>query len=91
LLAEVGLCRALLAREMPDGKLMLVDGHLRTETTPNMELPVLILHVNEAEADKILLTLDPLAWMAGKGAAAVEELLKSVTTESEAVNSQAAR
>ena len=40
---------------------MLVDGHLRAETTPDAIVPVLVLDVDEAEADKILLTLDPLA------------------------------
>jgi ParB-like chromosome segregation protein Spo0J len=85
LLQEVGYADALLARELPDGKLMLVDGHLRAETTPNVEVPVLILDVTEAEADKILLTLDPLAGMAEANKAAIEELLKTVTTESEAV------
>jgi hypothetical protein len=43
LLAEVGYADALLARELPDGKLMLVDGHLRAETTPDSEVPVLVL------------------------------------------------
>ena len=32
-LAEVGYADALIARETPEG-LMLVDGHLRAETTP---------------------------------------------------------
>jgi len=35
LLAEVGYAGALLARELPDGKLQLIDGHLRAETTPS--------------------------------------------------------
>jgi len=42
ILAEVGYADALLARELPDGSLMLVDGHLRAETTPEQEVPVLI-------------------------------------------------
>ena len=33
LLGEIGYADALLARETPDG-LMLIDGHLRAETTP---------------------------------------------------------
>jgi ParB-like chromosome segregation protein Spo0J len=85
LLAEVGYADALLARELPDGKLMLIDGHLRRDTTPNQEVPVLILDVTEAEANKILLTLDPLAGMAEANQAAIKELLRTVTTESEAV------
>ena len=43
---------------------MLIDGHLRAETTPDSEVPVLVLDVTAEEADKILLTLDPLAAMA---------------------------
>src|SRR6266481_1132618 len=64
ILAEVGYADALLARETPAGGLMLIDGHLRAETTPDALVPVLILDVDEAEAAKILATLDPLAAMA---------------------------
>ena len=64
MLAEVGYADALLARELADGSLMLIDGHLRAETTPDAVVPVLVLDVDEAEADKILLTHDPLAAMA---------------------------
>ena len=42
-LAEIGYAGALLARELPDGSLELIDGHLRAETTPEMEVPVLIV------------------------------------------------
>lgn len=64
LLAEVGYAGALLARELEDGSLELIDGHLRAETTPDEVVPVLVLDVNAAEAEKILLTHDPLAAMA---------------------------
>ncbi len=64
ILAEVGYADALLARELPDGRLELVDGHLRAETTPDALVPVLVLDVNEAESDKILLTHDPLTALA---------------------------
>jgi ParB-like chromosome segregation protein Spo0J len=64
-LAEVGYADALLARELEDGTLELVDGHLRAETTPEALVPVLVLDVTQEEADKILLTLDPLAGLAG--------------------------
>jgi DNA modification methylase len=84
LLAEIGYADALLVRETPSG-LMLVDGHLRAEMTPDAEVPVLVLDVDEAEADKLLATLDPLAGMAGADADLLGELLASVQTESEAV------
>src|SRR5579864_6744989 len=59
LLDEIGIADALLARELPDGRLQLIDGHLRAETMPDEEVPVLILDLNEAEADKLLLSLRP--------------------------------
>ena len=83
ILAEVGYADALLAREMPDGSLMLVDGHLRAETTPEQEVPVLVLDINEAEADKLLLSLDPLAALAETNAQALDALLREVDTGSE--------
>ena len=85
LLAEVGYADALLARELPDGKLQLIDGHLRAETTPNAIVPVLVLDVSEEEADKLLLTLDPLAGMAEADAGRIKALLASVRTDSVAV------
>lgn len=53
ILAEVGYVDALMARQLPDGSLELVDGHLRAETTPDNEVPVLIVDLTEAEAAKI--------------------------------------
>src|SRR3954451_7590951 len=85
LLAEVGYADALLARELDDGTLMLIDGHLRAETTPDAVVPVLILDVDETEADKILLTHDPLAAMATVSAVHLDELLASITTNNESV------
>jgi ParB-like nuclease domain len=87
ILAEVGYAGALLARELPDGSLELIDGHLRAETTPAMPVPVLVLDVNEDEANKILATHDPLAALAGTNKAALEKLLDDVQTESAAVQS----
>jgi hypothetical protein len=79
-LAEVGLADACLARELPDGSLMLIDGHLRAETLGTGEVPVLVLDVTEKEADKILQLLDPLASIEGTNAAALNELLRGVAT-----------
>jgi len=87
LLAEVGYAGALLARELEDGTLMLIDGHLRAETTPDAIVPVLVLDVNETEADKILLTHDPLASMATVSDENLQKLLAEVQTESAAVRS----
>jgi hypothetical protein len=84
-LAEVGMADACIARELPDGSLMLIDGHLRAETVSDAKVPVLILDVTEEEADKLLLTLDPLASMAESDTDRLQELLKGVATDNEAL------
>jgi DNA modification methylase len=81
LLKEIGYADALLARELPGGQLQLVDGHLRKETTPNETVPVLVLDLTEAEADKLLATLDPLAGWAGRDDGALKALLATVATD----------
>ena len=81
LLTEIGYADALLARELPSGRLMLIDGHLRKETTPEAVVPGLVLDLDESEADKLLLTLDPLAAMAESDADRIKELLETVQTD----------
>ena len=58
---EVGFARSLLAYELPDGRLKLIDGHLRRDLDPDMEVDVEVLDVNDAEARALLLSIDPLA------------------------------
>jgi hypothetical protein len=80
LLAEVGFAGALLARELDDGTLELVDGHLRAETLPDAEVPVLVLDVDAAEARKLLASFDPIAAMAQADAGKLDALLREVDT-----------
>lgn len=84
LLSEVGFAGAVLARETADG-LMLIDGHLRTETAGTAMVPVLILDVNEDEANKILATFDPLSAMATTDGAKLEDVLKNIQTDNQAL------
>ena len=84
-LAEVGYADALLARELSDGSLELIDGHLRAETTPDMEVPVLIVDLDDAEAAKLLALHDPLAAMAEANDEILAELIAGVETENAAV------
>ncbi len=81
LLEEVGYADALLARETPTG-LMLIDGPLRAETTPDQIVPVLVLDVTEDEANKLLATLDPLASMAETDKLALKDLASLLQTDS---------
>src|SRR5438876_3565816 len=64
LYAEVGFARSLLAYELPDGRLKLLDGHLRRDLDPDMEVDVEVLDVSDAEARALLLSIDPLAALA---------------------------
>src|SRR5436309_1458828 len=61
---EVGFARSLLAYELPDGRLKLIDGHLRRDLDPGMEVEVEVLDVTEEEARALLLSIDPLAALA---------------------------
>jgi hypothetical protein len=61
---EVGFARSLLAYELPDGRLKLLDGHLRRDLDPDMLVDVEVLDVNDDEARALLLSLDPLAALA---------------------------
>lgn len=63
-LAEIGYADALLARETPDGRLTLIDGHLHQSLDPDQEVPVLVLDLDEHEALKLMTVLDPLAALA---------------------------
>jgi hypothetical protein len=85
ILSEIGIADAVLAREMPDGSLMLIDGHLRAETVADAMVPVLVLDVTEAEADLMLVTFDPLSSLATSDSGKLDELLRSVKTEDQAI------
>jgi hypothetical protein len=84
ILDEIGYADAVLARETPRG-LELIDGHLRTSLDDEQVLPVLILDLNDEEATKMLLTLDPLAAMAETDDVALAALLADVTFSDEAI------
>lgn len=79
-LREVGVADVAIVREQ-DGKLILIDGHLRTDELD--EVPVLVLDVDEREAGILLATLDPLAAMATHDAAAAEELVATLQAKDE--------
>ena len=84
ILAEVGYVDALMVRETPEG-LQIVDGHLRAETTPDTEVPVLVVDLTDDEAKKVLATFDPLGAMAEANAEALGKLLADIETNSEGV------
>ena len=78
----VGFARSLLAYELPDGRLKLIDGHLRRDLDPDMEVDVEILGVNDDEARQLLLSIDPLAALAQTQAQLHDRLMSLTPTES---------
>ena len=85
LLAEIGFCDTLLVRELADGRFGIIDGHLRAEILPEMEVPVLVLDLSEKEAKKLLLSLDPLVGLAEPNSEALETLLSKISFATEDV------
>ena len=77
ILQDVGIADAMLARRADDGSLVLIDGHLRADIAAEQEIPVLLLDVTEAEADKLLATLDAITQMAGFDRAKLDALLSA--------------
>jgi hypothetical protein len=84
---EIGFARSLLAYPLADGRLKLIDGHLRAELTPDEELDVEVLDVNDAEARTLLLAIDPLAQLAGYSVETLDKLRVTVEADSAAVKS----
>ncbi|HXG12265.1 MAG TPA: hypothetical protein VNK04_21095 [Gemmataceae bacterium] len=84
-LRELGDIRSLLGYRLPDGRIQLIDGHLRRDLDPNRTVTVEVVDLTEEEARQALLTLDPLAALAETDAAAVARLTALAKTDSEAL------
>jgi DNA modification methylase len=84
-LNQIGYADALIARELEDGRLQLIDGHARAQVTPDSLVPVLIVDLDAEEADLVLLTLDPLAGLAEASAENLKALIERIQTKSAAV------
>lgn len=84
---EIGFARSLLAYPLADGRLKLIDGHLRATMNPDQEVEVEVLDVNDAEARALLLAIDPLAQLAGYDADTLDRLRQTVEADSTALKS----
>jgi len=82
ILADVGIADALLVRETPDGY-QILDGHCRAEEAPDVEWPCLVVDLSDAEAEKLLVTHDPIGAMAEADAETLRELLAGVSIDQE--------
>jgi len=76
---ELGIVDAIVCREQEDGSLQIIDGHLRSEELASeKEIPVLVTDLSAKEADRALLSLDPITGMASKDADALKKLFDSI-------------
>jgi hypothetical protein len=82
---ELGFFDPLCVYEADDGRLVLIDGHLRRDLIderigPDTLLPIIVIDFTEAEAKKANLVKDPLAAMAEVNSENLTQLLRSVET-----------
>ena len=85
---QIGFARSLLAYEVEVNgqvRLKLIDGHLRQSMDPDAEVTVEVLDVTDDEARALLLSIDPLAQLAGYDAQALDALRQTTQTDSDAL------
>jgi hypothetical protein len=84
LVQEIGFAGAELTyySERNSGALTLIDGHMRQQEVGDAEIPCLITDLNDQEADRLLLTYDPLGALAEADTAKLDALLQEMQTES---------
>ncbi len=79
ILGEVGIAGVVTAyHSTRHGGLTLIDGHERM--TVGVPFPAIILDVDDSEADKLLLTIDPIAGLAGADTQLLDTLFRNVDT-----------
>ena len=85
ILGQVGIAAPVIAyySARAGNRLMLIDGHERM--TIGVPFPCAILDVDDAEADTLLATFDPITAMATANNEALDALLRDVTTDSPAL------
>jgi hypothetical protein len=81
ILGRIGYADAALGRELPDGRVMLINGHMRAEEMGDELIGVVVTDLSEEEADLLLAAMDPLAAKATANTAKLEELLNEIDLE----------
>jgi hypothetical protein len=82
-LAVIGQADSLIAyySKRNDGKLTLIDGHLRKDFDPDQEWNVQITDLTDEEADLLISMLDPIAGMATMDAEKFLALSEEIVTD----------
>jgi len=82
---DIGFAGAVLTRLLPDGQVKMLDGHMRREELPDLEVDALITDLTEDEAKKFLLTYDPISALAQADSTKLDALLRETQIDSPAV------
>jgi hypothetical protein len=81
ILSELGFVDAVLVRELPDGGLELIDGHMRKDLADDAEIPVLVTDLDEAEAAAALATFDQIGKLSDEDPEKLGQLAASIAAE----------
>lgn len=82
---EIGFARSLLAYELPDGRLKLIDGHARRSLEPDMMVDVEVVDLNDDEAKLLLASFDAVGSLATVDSKKLDALLDELTINSPAL------
>lgn len=83
IMREIGFAGAFLGRKRKDGKIELIDGHLRREELPkNAQVTVVITDLNRKEAKHLISVFDTVGDLATVDQTKFEELMKEVNFDS---------
>lgn len=85
ILAEIGFAGAELVRQLPDGSLELIDGHLRAEEMGDQLVAVTVTDLTAEEAKKLLAVFDPIGDLATADGGMLAALLAECEFDSPAL------
>lgn len=86
MLDEIGYADALLGRRLADGRVELLDGHLRAGISGDAVVPVLLLDLTDDEADKLLAFLDRITVLAKEDKQAAARLISGLQFTNESLS-----
>lgn len=78
MLEKLGFAGAILARETDEGKIQIIDGHMRADLVGEFKVPVLMTDLSEEEALELLTTYDAIGAMAEADPNKLTELIGTV-------------
>ena len=81
ILEEIGQIAALMAVRQPDGQLLLLDGHLRSDIADERVVRVDVVDLTEEESRLVLALYDHTTAMAGVNIAKLQTLIASVMVD----------